>query len=147
MSKYVTIESLQLSDDVKALNPQLAQKPKEPKTDARKQLEAEIRQNFAKQFEATWQRLGGPELSREVQFYQDRQWRADYVCRTQKGQWVIELDGGVFTGGRHSRGGPSYIEDCMKLNTAAVLGYYVIRIPTGCATEHYLSQIIQAIRG
>lgn len=141
MSKYVTIESLQLSDDVKALNPQLAQKPKEPKTDARKQLEAEIRQNFAKQFEAIWQRLNGPPLEKEFYFCQDRQWRADYRC----GNVLIELEGGIWTGGRHTNG-KGYCDDAVKYNTASMMGYSLIRIPTGFATENYLQKIIDYIR-
>lgn len=146
MAKYVTLDALEMSDDVRALNPQLAQKPmKEPKTDARKDLEREIRENFARQFEAIWQRNGGPELIKEFKFCEERGWKADYVYKTNNYKWVIELDGGVYTGGRHSRGGPSYVEDCIKLNTAAMLHYYVIRIPTGCATDFYLSKIIQAI--
>jgi very-short-patch-repair endonuclease len=54
---------------------------------------------------------------------------------------IIELDGGVFNGGRHVRP-QGFIEDCVKLNMATMHGYGVIRIPTGFATDNYLSQII-----
>lgn len=143
MPKYVSIDDLPLSDHVKALNPQLAQKPKEQKTDARKRLEAEIRQNFAKQFEAIWQRLGGPELSKEVKISDEREFKNDYVHIPTK--VIIEVDGGVYNGGRHVRA-KGFINDCVKLNMATMAGYSIIRIPTGFATENYLQPIIDFIR-
>lgn len=142
MTKYTTTADITGSDEFLALNPGLRQKPaKADKTDARRQLEKEIRENFKRQFEAVWQRCGGPELETEHYFDNERLWRADYRI----GRWLIELDGGVFTGGRHTRA-LGYIEDCMKLNRAAMLGYQVIRIPTGCATDNYVSEIIERIK-
>lgn len=142
MTRYANLANLTLSPDVAALNPDLAAKPtKQDKTQARRQLEREIQQNFARQFEAVWRRCGGPELEREYMFCAERAWRADY----RTGDILIELDGGVWSAGRHTRGG-GYIEDCMKINTATLLGYRVIRIPTGMATDNYLSQIISCLK-
>lgn len=129
---------VEVSPDVYEANKHLATQPKEPKTQARKDIDAEMKKQFAATFETTWRLLDGPELEKEFQFCPDRQWRADYRI----GHWLIELDGGVWTNGRHSRGGKGYIEDCIKLNNAALLGYRIIRIPTGFATAHYLQQII-----
>jgi very-short-patch-repair endonuclease len=144
MARYVTVEALQLSDDVKALNPQLGQKPaKEPKTDARKQVEREIRENFARQFESVWNRLGGPTLIKEFKFCAERDWQNDYLHEASK--TIIELDGGVWTGGRHVRP-QGFINDCIKLNVASLADYRVIRIPTGFATDNYLGQIIEYIQ-
>jgi very-short-patch-repair endonuclease len=39
---------------------------------------------------------------------------------------AVEIDGGVFSGGRHSRGA-GYREDTYKLNLAALLGWTVLR--------------------
>lgn len=143
MTKYTTTADITGSDEFLALNPGLRQKPaKADKTDARRQLEKEIRENFKRQFEAVWQRCGGPELETEYQFYSERGWRADYFLKTQKGKRVlIEVDGGIYTEGRHVRA-KGFIEDCMKKNMAALLGYHVICIPTGCATDAYLSSVI-----
>jgi hypothetical protein len=121
--------------------------PNEPKTPARRDLDAELKKNFAATFEANWRLCGGPELEKEFQFCPERKWRADYYIAAPVGNVLLELDGGVWTGGRHSRGGKGYIEDCMKLNSAAILGFYVIRIPTGFATPHYLRQIIEWLQG
>lgn len=116
--------------------------PKQDKTQAHKQLEAEQRKNFAMKFEAIWQQLGGPALQPEFPFCPARKWRADY----RVGNLLIELDGGIYSGGRHTRG-RGFAEDCVKLNTATLLGYQVIRIPTGFATANYLQQIIDYLKG
>lgn len=130
-----------VSDHTFELNQHLVAQPKEPKTKARKEIDAEIKKQFAASFEATWRLLGGPDLEREYQFCPTRQWRADY----RVGNLLIELDGGVWNGGRHTRG-QGFIDDCFKLNTAVMLGYRVIRIATGMATPSYLEQIINQLR-
>ncbi len=92
MTKYATTTEITGSDEFMALNPGLRARPvKQDKTDARKQLEREIRENFARQFEAVWKRCGGPELEKEYKFSDERGWLADY----RVGQILIELDGGL----------------------------------------------------
>ena len=139
-----TLFGVEVSDDVYAANKHLAAPPKEGKTAARQRLEAEQRRNFAMQFEAVWRTLGGPALTPEFRFCEWRKWPADYYCETATGKWLIELEGGVWTGGRHTRG-KGFIEDCVKYNTATLLGYRVIRIPTGFATVQYLQQIVDSL--
>ncbi len=130
---------VEVSAEVYELNKNLVA-AKEPKTPARKDLDAELRQQFARQFEAQWHLLNGPELEKEYRFCPGREWRADYRI----GSWLIELEGGVYSGGRHTRA-KGFVEDCFKYNTAAMLGYRVIRIATGMATAHYLEQIIKEV--
>jgi len=43
---------------------------------------------------------------------------------------AIEAEGGVWTGGRHTRGG-GYTKDAEKYNAAVVLGWRVLRYPAG----------------
>ena len=140
---------VEVSDHTYELNKHMLEQAKEPKTQARKDLDAEMRNRFAATFEATWRLLDGPELEKEFYFNPDRQWRADYMFKVSdrlgvERKYIVELDGGIWTGGRHVRG-KGYIEDCMKKNKAALSGYYVICIPTGCATENYLSAIIAGL--
>lgn len=138
----------EVSQDTYELNKHMLTPAKVDKTDARKQLEAEMKQQFACQFEAQWALLGGPALEKEVKFDSSRQWRADYVVETATGKWLIELEGGVYLksgGGHRSRSG--YIDDVFKYNAASLNGYRLIRIATGMASAHYLQQIINAIRG
>ncbi len=131
---------VEVSEDVYQANRHLLQAANEPKTPQRKDLDAELRQQFARSFEAQWRLLDGPELEKEYRFCPGREWRADYRI----GQWLIELEGGVFSGGRHTRA-KGFVEDCFKYNAAAMLGYRVIRIGTGMATAHYLEQIIKEV--
>lgn len=63
---------------------------------------------------------------REFRFHDSRKWRFDFA-------WpdycvAVEVDGGTYTQGRHTRG-KGYAEDCRKLDEAAVLGWRVLRFP------------------
>jgi very-short-patch-repair endonuclease len=60
----------------------------------------------------------------EYRFHNTRKWRFDFACSTRK--LAIEIDGGIWSGGRHS-GGIGQIKDMEKLNTAAILGWRVLR--------------------
>lgn len=54
-----------------------------------------------------------------------RNWRADAYYR--EARLLVEVDGGTWVQGRHNH--PSgFEEDCVKLSTAAILGYRVIRV-------------------
>lgn len=132
---------IEVSADVYEKNKHLAQ-TKEPKTQARKDLDAELRQQFARQFEGAWRLLNGPPLQPEFYFCLDRQWRSDYLVIGT--MWLIELEGGAYSGGRHTRA-KGFVEDAFKYNAAAMLGYRIIRIATGMATAHYLEQIIKEV--
>ena len=89
----------EVSDHTYELNRHLLTQPKEPKTQARKDIDAEMRQLFARQFEATWALLDGPALEPEHYFDTERRWHSDYLHRPT--MTLIELEGGVHSGGRH----------------------------------------------
>ena len=69
---------------------------------------------------------GLPEPEREYQFAKSigRRWRFDFAYVDCK--WGIEVDGGVYSGGRHTRGS-GFTKDCEKMNSAAILGWRVLR--------------------
>jgi hypothetical protein len=54
----------------------------------------------------------------------DRKWRFDFAfpCSLV----ALEVEGGVWTGGRHTRGS-GFVKDIEKYNTAATLGWLVLR--------------------
>jgi len=70
---------------------------------------------------------GLPEPVRELVFAPPRRWRFDFA-------WVdrmiaLEIEGGVFAGGRHVRGA-AFEKDAEKYNAATVMGWQVYRVTT-----------------
>lgn len=93
-------------------------------------------------FERLWQEICGPELTPEFKFYPTRRWRFDFAC--ERAKIAVELDGGVWGGGRHTRGS-GFIGDCEKGNAACSLGWRVWHLATGMVTRENLMQIRAAI--
>ena len=60
----------------------------------------------------------------EFKFHPERKWKADFAIPSR--MLLIEIDGGAFSAGRHTRG-MGFINDMEKLNAAACLGYRVLR--------------------
>ena len=84
--------------------------------------------------EAQLSQAGIP-FEREVVFAAPRKWRADFGVYEAVGRgnpWgprvlLVEIDGGAFIGGRHSRG-TGVEADAEKQSAAAILGYRVVRL-------------------
>jgi very-short-patch-repair endonuclease len=76
-------------------------------------------------FERLLRSVGLPAPIREHRFHAIRRWRFDYAWPEQR--VALEVDGGVWTGGRHTRGA-GFIKDMEKLNTATVAGWRVVRV-------------------
>lgn len=60
----------------------------------------------------------------EFRFHPVRRWRFDWAWPERK--VAVEIDGGIWTRGRHTRGA-GFLADMEKLNTAALLGWRVLR--------------------
>jgi hypothetical protein len=76
---------------------------------------------------------GLPELTRhalaplgELVFHPTRKWRFDLAWPDR--MLAAEVDGGVWTAGRHTRGA-GFVADCEKMNSALLLGWRVLRFP------------------
>ena len=105
-------------------------------------------------FDTYWRMVDGPELTPEHRFAAEivgpgaglrarldaaglADWRFDRAHLPAK--VAIELEGGVFSNGRHTRGA-GFAEDCRKYNTAQLAGWLVFRFtgsmlaadPVGC---------------
>lgn len=65
-----------------------------------------------------------PEPIAEVRFHPTRLWRFDWAWPLML--LALEVDGGVWSGGRHTRGA-GWLKDAEKLNNAAALGWRVFR--------------------
>lgn len=67
---------------------------------------------------------GIPVPQTEYRFDGSRKWRFDLAWPDQK--IALEIEGGVWTGGRHNRGS-GFVKDIEKYNRAACLGWRVLR--------------------
>ena len=65
-----------------------------------------------------------PEPVREYRFCPGRRFRFDWAWVRER--VALELEGGIWTGGRHTRP-RGYERDCEKYSLAAILGWRVIR--------------------
>lgn len=61
---------------------------------------------------------------REFQFCDERKWAFDYAWPANR--IALEIEGGAWTGGRHTRGG-GFLDDMEKYNEAACMGWRVLR--------------------
>ena len=88
---------------------------------------------------------------REYKWHPIRKWRADYLIvidgmplpanledityeYKQKHFILVEIEGGTWSRGRHTRGS-GFSKDCEKYNTAAALGWRVFRFPAGMVED------------
>lgn len=81
-----------------------------------------------------------PEL--EYRFAPPRRWRFDYA-------WpallvALEIEGGVWTGGRHTRGA-GYSRDCEKYTEAALRGWRVLRVTTDMVRDGRLYDYLRRL--
>lgn len=84
--------------------------------------------------------LKGLDIVKEHKFHPVRKWRFDYAIVGLK--IAIEVDGAVWVGGRHNRPA-GYIADMEKLNTAASMGWLVLRITTD---DRFCTKTIRMIK-
>jgi very-short-patch-repair endonuclease len=76
-------------------------------------------------FERILRSVGLPLPMREHRFHPVRRWRFDYAWIEHK--VALEVEGGVWTGGRHTRGA-GFVGDMEKYNAATVAGWRVVRV-------------------
>ena len=67
------------------------------------------------------------ELVKEYKFHPTRRWRFDYATADPALKIAIEVEGAVWTNGRHTRGS-GFIKDMEKYNTAASMGWTILRV-------------------
>ena len=68
---------------------------------------------------------GGPQPVREYRFAPPRRWRFDLAWPAHR--VAVEVEGGSFVGGRHSRGA-GFERDAEKYNEAALEAWLVLRV-------------------
>ena len=90
-----------------------------------RQLPPDLAKQLRQQnFLAELARQGLPLPAMEYKFHPRRKWRADYAWPEYR--VLLEQEGGVWVGGRHTRG-KGFVADMKKYNAAAMLGFKVLR--------------------
>ncbi|MGL5912790.1 MAG: hypothetical protein ACRCZB_01395 [Bacteroidales bacterium] len=85
------------------------------------------------------------EVVKEHIFHPTRKWRFDYAIPELK--IALEVEGGVWTGGRHTRP-QGFLGDIEKYNAGALLGWRIFRTtPNDLCKLKTLNMIKEAISG
>ncbi len=88
-------------------------------------------------------KLTSAEVVSEYRFHPTRMWRFDYALPFFR--IAIEVEGGVWTRGRHTRP-KGFLGDVEKYNTAATMGWHVLRAtPESLLTHTFIETIKQTI--
>lgn len=72
-------------------------------------------------------KMGLPEPTPEYKFHQERKWRIDYYFEANGRKVGLEVEGGIWTSGRHTRGA-GFAGDMEKYNTAGEMGIMIVRV-------------------
>ncbi len=91
-----------------------------------------------------WKALQGPSLVPEHKFHPTRKWRFDFAYPIRR--IAIEIEGGVWSGGAHTRG-KGFSEDCEKYLEALLLGWRVVRLVPDQITLPVIERLIVYVKG
>lgn len=93
-----------------------------------------------------WRALGGPALEREHVFHPERRWRFDFALVDRR--VAFEVEGGQWTGGRHTRG-LGFAADCEKYNAAAMAGWRVLRFTQSMVARPtlHIEPVVKWVKG
>lgn len=87
---------------------------------------------------------GLPKPETEYRFHPTRRWRFDYAFPASS--IAVEVDGGAFVGGRHTRGA-GFVKDMEKNNAAVLRGWRVLRFtPQQVKSGEALNVLTEALR-
>ena len=94
-------------------------------------------------FPAYCKAAGLPVPVAELRFAPPRRWRFDWAWPTHR--IALEVEGAVWVQGRHTRGS-GFVKDMEKYNTAAAMGWRIIRCqPQDLFTEQTLNYLRAAL--
>lgn len=84
---------------------------------------------------------GVPAPVPEFKFHASRRWRFDYAWPSVR--LALEVEGGVFTGGRHTNP-MGFLKDMEKYNAAAALGWRIVRCTPGALLKRETSALLRS---
>lgn len=82
-----------------------------------------------------------PAPTPEFLFHPSRKWRLDYAWPDAK--LGLEVEGGVWTGGKHGRGS-GIVKDMEKANGLALCGWRLLRVTPSALPTHATAQLVRA---
>lgn len=85
---------------------------------------------------------GLPAPVQEHRFHAARRWRFDLAWPER--MIAVEVDGGVWSGGRHTRGA-GFVADCEKANKATAMGWRVFRFPTPHVSDGTAISVLRSV--
>lgn len=98
---------------------------------------------YNEQIVTKWFAEHGIAVTPEHRFDDKRKWRFDFAIPASK--VAIECEGGVWTGGRHTRP-TGFVKDMEKYNKAACLGWRILRVvPSDICTMDTINMVKEAI--
>ena len=107
------------------------------------QQRATYRVDYEAELAQQVQFAGLPTPVAQHRFHPVRRWRFDLAFPDH--MLAIEVDGGIWRQGRHTRGA-GYRRDCIKINEAVLLGWRVLRFTPDMVTDgKALEYIIDAL--
>jgi hypothetical protein len=85
--------------------------------------------------ESVWRTWGLPVPVEEYRFHPTRRWKFDFAWPEY--MIALEVEGGAFSGGRHTRGA-GFLKDMEKYNEATIEGWRLLRCTPSqlCKGEH-----------
>lgn len=86
--------------------------------------------------------VGLPRPVEEHRFHSTRRWRFDYAWPERL--IALEVEGGVWSGGRHTRGA-GFVGDMEKYNAAGVAGWRVFRVQPKELTSAKTLNMLRAV--
>ena len=81
-----------------------------------------------------------PPPQAQYRFAPPRRWTFDF-CWLDR-MLAVEVEGGIWTKGRHTRG-KGYERDCEKYNAAALSGFRVLRVTTGMVKDGRALNVVE----
>ena len=95
-------------------------------------------------FETMCRAYGLPKPVPEYQFHASRKWRTDYYFEANGVKIAVEIEGGVWTQGRHTRG-KGFVADMEKYNQYAILGILLLRFTPDDLKKSATYEIIKEV--
>lgn len=104
-------------------------------------VKAEVR--YSPQIVTAWFKQHGIEPVAEHRFDPSRRWRFDFAWPDKR--LALECEGGVWTGGRHTRGS-GFVKDIEKYNSAVRQGWRILRcVPNDLCTLDTIKMVKESM--